>query len=351
MNYFFPGQASNLLQANVVALADNSAIITGDVYFYLRPRIGTYAGYWWDGANEEWSETEVSAGTATYIGGAVWELEIDNSDCWLANTSYTLYWAESGDLHRPDSDVVVPSSVAYDGTVVTTPSQGVVDICNYALAIVGTVGQADVDALDIYDGNPAADTALHAMAWCQRLYPFARNYAQIKLRPAECLKYVDPGAALDDSALTTPGWGYLYSRPASCLEFIAVVVDDSHDKTSGTDVALSYIEVGNQIACDYDDDILFKYTMRGDDCTRFSEGLKILTAHRLAYLIARPMGVAAAGRLALLREFQVALTEARGLTGRRTHRPVPERTLLTAHRARPSHGTALADPNGTIQMI
>jgi hypothetical protein len=355
MQAIYPGQ-SNTIQAPVVAVADNTAIKTGTVYFYLRAKGGTYDGYWLDGSvdsteniADRMSETEAVAGSATYIGGALWELTLDAA-VWMANVQWQLYWAESGDLHKPDYDMVVPMGAAYDGTVETTPAYGIVDICNYAIALIGKVAQANIDYLETYSGNPSDDSSQHAMAWMQRLYPFARDYAQIKLQPRECLAYIDPGAELDDdSANVTPGWGYLFSRPTNCLLFLGVVVDDYHDSETGEDKFLPHVEIGDQIACDYDDDILFKYIVRRNDTTKFSDGLKMCTAHWLSYLAARPMGIDAQGRMELFKEFGTALNEARLLTGQRLYRRKPERTLDTAHRR--TRQQVLKDDNGMIRLI
>ena len=60
----------------------------------------------------------------------------------------------------------------------------ITDICNYAIALVGAVGDSKTDFLETFDGDPSDPSSLPAMAWCQRLYPRAMAYSQIKLARA-----------------------------------------------------------------------------------------------------------------------------------------------------------------------
>jgi hypothetical protein len=351
MQGFFPAQDTILIAA-MTARVGNTPIIAGVVTFYLVPQNGDHAGSWWKASDGTWSATEISSGSGTHIGDGAWSCTID-ADAWEANTRYTVYAKESGDLHLPWHDVVLPVGSASDGTVTTTPAQGVTEICNYAIALVGSMAGSNTPYLETFDGNPSDPTSELAKGWAQRLYPFARDYAQIKLQPPECLRYPAPGAALaSPSALGSTGWGYLYSRPSGCLLFLGVVLEDYHDEANGNDVTEPYREIGDQIACDLNDGILFKHIVRMDDCTKFSEGLKEVTAHRLAYLIARPLGGDAKCRQELLQEFDLALDDARSMTGQRSYDSGPGFSVALAHYRHTSRPVKYyTDANGVTQVV
>jgi hypothetical protein len=210
---------------------------------------------------------------------------------------------------------------------------GIQDICNYAIALMGTaVGKAAF--MDTYDGDTSDPDAQEVMEIMHRIYPRARNYGQIKLAPQECLAYRDPGGALSSPTLqTNSGWTYMFSWPTNppCLSFLGVVLNDQRDALSGEDIPVPYAPIGNQIGCDYDEDILFKYVQRLDDTTQFSESLIIVIAHWLAYLGARPCGLTRDDRAELLNEFHVALGEARELIQPQIYRKPPSLTIDNAH--------------------
>lgn len=213
----------------------------------------------------------------------------------------------------------------------TESAVGVVDICNYAIALMGT-GAGKVAFLDTYDGDPADADSQEVMDIMQRLYPRARNYAQIKLAPQECIVYRDPGAAkADPDIVTNPGWTYMFQWPDACLKFLGVVLSDQRDAQTGEDKPLPYQQIGRQIGCDYDTDILFKYIHRLDDATQFSDALVIVTAHWLAYLAARPCGLGREDRVELLKEFTLALDDARSLGEPQAYRRAPTLTIDNAH--------------------
>lgn len=356
MQAFYPSQ-DNVVLARVIAKSDGvTPITTGTVNWYLVALTGTNAGKWWDSANEEWSATEATAASTEaadgFIGGAVWQATIDEA-AWLANTKYSLYIKESGDLHVPWDDQCVPMGAAYDGTVETTASLGVTDICNYALCLMGHVAQANADMLDTFSGNPADPTSEPALEKLQLLYPLARDYAEAKLAPPECLRYAASGAAKsDDDAYDTPGWEYLYAKPTS-LAFLGVVEAENHDEATAEDVPVAHLEIGDQIGCDLGtEDILFKYVVRVTDTTKFSVGLTMVIAHRLAYMAARSVGsLNEQGKLLLLGEFEKALEDARGLTARRTYRREPELSVDKAHYRRGYTNQTLCDPEGRVRLI
>lgn len=207
----------------------------------------------------------------------------------------------------------------------------IADICNYAIALMGT-GAGKVAFLDTYDGNPADSSAQEVMDVMQRLYPRARNYAQIKLSPQECLVYAAPGGALATaSENVNPGWTYLFTWPEACLSFLGVVLANQRDAQTGVDIPIPYQLIGRQIGCDYDTDILFKFVRRLDDTTKFSESLIVVTAHWLAYLAARPCGLGKDDRIQLLSEFNVALNEAKDILQPQVYRRPPLFSLDNAH--------------------
>lgn len=92
-----PGQA-NMVRYDVVNKTTANPITSGTVTAYLRCIDGDNAGKWWDATEEEWSETEVSAGAMTYAGGASWSIEIA-AEAWLPGCSYDLYAVEAGNLN------------------------------------------------------------------------------------------------------------------------------------------------------------------------------------------------------------------------------------------------------------
>jgi len=316
MQAFYPSGTTNRLQANVVALSDGSAITAGTVYLYLRARTGDHAGYWWDGANETWSDTEVPAGPASYIGGAVWELLIAEPTAWIGNVTYTLYWSESTGLSKPDSDVAYPMGAAYDGTITTTAAPGAVDVCNFALGILGGAAGATYPWLDTLEGNPADVTSLPAMRWCQILYPRARDKIQGMWDWPEVMRFAKMGAALaSPSALTVPGWLYLYARPSGSLA-LRGLVGNAVDGNTGEWVEYPYLEIGEQIACNIENDdadpsYLFRHNVRVDDTTTWSEAMFQTVGHLLAVMLARPMGVSQDGQAYVLNLFKDAYASAR----------------------------------------
>ena len=75
MQSVIPDQA-NTVYGNVIARADNSPIITGTVYGYLRCTAGDQAGKYWIASTASWSSTKGSAGTATHVDDGLWSLSI-----------------------------------------------------------------------------------------------------------------------------------------------------------------------------------------------------------------------------------------------------------------------------------
>jgi hypothetical protein len=224
----------------------------------------------------------------------------------------------------------------------------IVDICNYAIALMGT-GAGQIQFLDSYDGDPADASSQTTMDIMQRLYPRARNYAQLKLEPQECLRYAAPGAALTTpTILTNPGWTYMFAWPEAALKFLGVVIDDSRDEVTGRELPVPYALIGRQIGCDYDTDILFKFIRRLDNATAFSEALVMVTAHWLAYLAARPCGLSRDDRKGLLVEFQEALAQARALNQPEVYRRGPELTVENAHYRRIAGRRFYRDANGNL---
>lgn len=347
--FFVTAGQANSVYLDVVNRTTGAPIITGTITFYLKAETGTNAGHWYKASDATWSDTEVSAGAGVFQFGSSWSCSIAET-AWTAGDQYRVYCTELAAVWKPYSEQVICSGFAAS---VLSYGIGVTSICNYALALIGRVGQGNVDYLETIDGDPADPDALSAMAWAQRLYPIARDYAQIKLQPPECLVYKDPGSALAAaSAATVPGWDYCFTRPNDCLLFLGVVNDAYVNEVSGTDVSdYPYLELGAQIAMNVDDDVLFKYIKRLDDTTKFSHGLMMVIAHRLSYLMARPMGLDGMNRAELLKEFGYALNDAMGQRGYRKYLPKPERTQADAHYGRRSTRQVYEDASGLMHHV
>ena len=230
---------------------------------------------------------------------------------------------------NPETITVASAALAVAITCdpLAASDSGPTQICNEAIALVGPVAHNNQDYLDTYDGNPADPQAIPAMAWCQRLYPGeARDYCQAELEMPECQGWDVGGAALDDDDCeTAPNWLYFYSRPTNCLLFQGIVYEIN--AITGKESTYPHAEIGNQIACDQDGeetDFYFKYVKRVTDTTRWSQGLRTAIVHRLAYLLARPLGQDAARQIELLSQYKEARYEAMCERGRRVF--IPQQT-------------------------
>lgn len=113
MQQVIPGQ-SNKVTWDAVAKASGSAIVAGTVTFYLRARDGANAGKWFRASDSTWQAAESSAGTATHIAKALWELTIVAA-AWLPGVTYDLYGVESGNLHIDYTEVLVTHSLPTTG--------------------------------------------------------------------------------------------------------------------------------------------------------------------------------------------------------------------------------------------
>jgi len=97
---------SNALTYDVVNLGTGVAIISGVVTGYLRARDGVNAGKWWNYVNNTWSNTEVSAGSLVYFGGAAWRFSVIAA-AWVGGVTYDFYAKESNNLAVVYSEQVV----------------------------------------------------------------------------------------------------------------------------------------------------------------------------------------------------------------------------------------------------
>ena len=310
MQSVIPDQA-NTVYGNVIARADNSPIITGTVYGYLRCTAGDQAGKYWIASTASWSSTKGSAGTATHVDDGLWSLSIAAGAWPDYESEWRLSWEESGDLHVPDSDQIIPRASGVLAAV--TYGAGETEICNQSLAIVAAAAGSDTSY--IKDVNDSDDLTAQ---WCMRLFARARENAQVALAPPECVRYVDPGSALS-SPNAFPGNDdedlYVYNRPDGCLGPILGVVDRDVD-VNKKEINYWFVESGDQYVCEYEDeDFYCKFLKRQTDITKCSPQTKEVMAHQLAYMLAGPMGQKEY-RTDLLVIYRSALTEARNLVGR-----------------------------------
>lgn len=184
------------------------------------------------------------------------------------------------------------------------------DLCNLALSIVGGAIQATHPWIDDYDADPGDGKSNPTLKWCQLLAPRAIRRVQRAYKWNRLVRFPEPGNALDTaSALTSPGYTYMYTRPVGCLRFCGVVANAVNAQT-GELTYFPFLEVGGQIACNNTStDILFECVMESLLPSEWGEPLLTATAHWLACLLARPMGVDAAGRAAIFKLWNTAFVD------------------------------------------
>ncbi|MFA5636568.1 MAG: hypothetical protein WC977_11790 [Anaerovoracaceae bacterium] len=160
-------------------------------------------------------------------------------------------------------------------------------LSNFALSIVGGAIQADYPWIDDYEADAGTNGTLK---WCQILLPRARTHIQSRFGWQRLREFAEPGDALaTESANTVPGYSYCFDRPSGCLVFTGVVCDTVNVET-GELTYYPFLEVGEQIACNYGEEILFEYTAANTDPDTWGEPLFQATGHYLALLLSRPMG-------------------------------------------------------------
>jgi len=319
MQCVIPDQA-NTVYATVIARADHSPITTGDVYFYLRCTAGDQAGKYWIASTSAWSSTKGSAGTATHVDDGLYSLSIAAGAWPDYESEWRLSWEESGDLHKPESDQVIPRASG----VLSLVSYGAyeTEIANMALAMLGGATDASQSAIsDISDGgNPTA-------VWCERLFRTATEHALLDLRPPEAVKYDEITAlsSYDDFPGNEDAELYVYNIPSDCVAIIAVVDRDLRTSDNGIDPEETeywYNEAGDQFVTDQEAaDVYLKYVRRIGDASKFSHGLKLVIAGYLAFLLAGAMGKTKF-RLELLKLYDFQLGQARRYTGQRKRKRI-----------------------------
>jgi hypothetical protein len=318
-------QANTLYGDLVVKDTDAALASSATVTAYLVAVNGTNAGKWFKASDETWSATEASAGSGTYVGGALWSCSVATA-AWFSNGTYKVYWKDAGATCKPYSDDVVCPTGA---STFIGSAPGVLDVCNMAIALVGGAAGAQIEMLDTIDGTPSDPSAAKTVAWCQLFYPRARNKVLLKLAGPRAKQYIDPGAALDDSsAITNNGWTYCYSRPPSMLKVISVIQQDSHnaqlaavpnpyvryypDQTIPLPQLYSevpYEEIGGQICCDYES--IFVYGVVAEvDVTKWIESTVFAVASELAWEISRVCGAEVGVQQSLHKDAVYAFHEA-----------------------------------------
>lgn len=313
MQTFIAGQ-DNTMYYDVVGKADGEPITSGTVTFYLIAKNGDYEGYWWDATNGEWSDTLASAGAGTHVDSGNWKCEID-SDAWDADVQYLVYAKESGDLNILYREEVI--SIDDIGVQTTEQAENVIDVCNFALAILNGAINASYPFLDSWDEDATSQEALATLRWMKVCYPRARNRMQSLWDWPACLRFAAMGAELSSaSAHTVPGWEYVYSKPEGCLAFRGIVAADVHE-TTGKLTEYPFIEIGSQIACnvhnddDDDPDYLFKYNVLVQNPGDWGEDLYQATAFLLAYYASRAMGATLENQAVVKQLYEDAFATAR----------------------------------------
>ncbi len=189
-------------------------------------------------------------------------------------------------------------------------------VCNLAIAVASGVPQADAALLDTYDGDPQDTSAHPLLGWFQQFFPIAANWTQQALNWPECLRYAEPGAVLETYDLM-PGWEYIYAKPVPCLALRGVVNSTYIDLSRGIESRYPYMELGDQIGCNYSD-IYIKYLIYVEDVTKWSMPLVYLTANWLAYLLARKL-TNEQGQAQVWELYKRAYLEAKGMLAQRSY--------------------------------
>lgn len=206
---------------------------------------------------------------------------------------------------------------------------GEVELCNYALGILGGAANSNYPWIDTLDAEAAKEDTKAAVRWCQIFLPRARDEIQSAWDWMECTRFAKMGAALSStsvpSALTVPGYEYCYARP-TCLTFRGIVSNDVDEVTGAFKSQEPYLELGEQIACnidndDDDPDYLFRFNLRVTDVTKWSPALFKATGHLLAVYLARPMAVPVEGQAYLRKLYERVYDEARASCQKRLIEP------------------------------
>lgn len=196
-------------------------------------------------------------------------------------------------------------------------AENVIDVCNFALAILNGAINASYPFLDSWDEDATSQEALATLRWMKVCYPRARNRMQSLWDWPACLRFAAMGAELSSaSAHTVPGWEYVYSKPEGCLAFRGIVAADVHE-TTGKLTEYPFIEIGSQIACnvhnddDDDPDYLFKYNVLVQNPGDWGEDLYQATAFLLAYYASRAMGATLENQAVVKQLYEDAFATAR----------------------------------------
>lgn len=312
---FYPSQDLVAAAPLITAADDTAFTVAGTVTFHLYALTGDNAGKWWDADNEEWSASEVSAGSGTHVAQGIWTTTIDEL-AFEHYTRYALYAKEASSLIKPWSVELVPMATAYDGTVETVAAPGVIDVCNMSIGILSGAVNASYPFLDSWDEDTASQESLTTLRWYKIFYPRARNKMQCMWDWPEGMAFAKMGASLSSgSANLVPGWTYNYSKPDGCLSFRAIV-GNTIDAATGRWKEYPFLEIGNQIACNINNDdddpqYLFRYNQLVQNPTNWSEGLLQSTAHLLAFYASRATGGTLENQALVKKLFDDAFTSAR----------------------------------------
>jgi hypothetical protein len=304
----------------------------------ITARIVDEEGRFWNTATRQ-LETYGSGSYAIAVvdkGGGVYR-----SSFPAACTTPAVYTALFFDTETSTTDPLGQQTIVWDGgkevslesSILTAAflessiaAPGEVEVVNFALGLLGGAANATYPWLDSLDEDSADEKSLPAVRWCQIMYPRARDKMQAAWDWPEVMRFAKMGTYLSDaSALTVPGWEYLYSRPSACLAFRGLV-SNSVNEITGEWIEYPYLEVGTQIASNVENDdddpsYLFRYNVRVTDVTKWSEGLLQVTAHLLAVYLARPMGVNQEGQTYLKQLYKIAFDEARAECQKRVFVP------------------------------
>lgn len=107
MQVVIPGQA-NTLKADLDNRSTGAPITAGTVTFYLRALSGANAGKWFRASDATWQVALSSAGAGVHVDDGLWTCTIAAA-AWSYGVLYVVKAKESGDLHVPYSEQVVPS--------------------------------------------------------------------------------------------------------------------------------------------------------------------------------------------------------------------------------------------------
>lgn len=220
-----------------------------------------------------YSEYTGSAGTCTF------SLDDGTYYFWARLTAYT--------FDNPQEVVVsgAAAAVSIEGTAASLVAETETQICNDALALLGS--GIDVPWLDDY-ATDTTDTA----QWCRKLLDATRRSVLANFTFVETVTFLagtDSGG--DDSSVVHPDWLYAYPLPTNpvCLRLLGLVVT-SNVNGGGWHYLLDWERYQSYVLTDYaTSDFYWHYIRDETDYSVLSQPTRDAIAYLLASKLAAPV--------------------------------------------------------------